>query len=337
MTRWPWVDEDWIAVQSSAVRCALVALAALLVLGAGAAVRLPDLLRLQQEQALVSQALAAEEQAGRRDVAGLQALRAKLIGVQSEVQGALWRLSAGEGVAGLVEHLSRSAQVRGVILERLELLDEIREDLYWRMPMQVQVVGRYGALRHLLDDWLGQVRVLGTGDFQWRQTESEDGLLRLTLQVNAYRAEGEPVMPASLADEPARPLPAAPAGDLFASGGGPGEAGLAGVALGQLRMVGSLARGGERQALLLAGGQVYRVQLGDVLGRNEGRVANIDETTLEVRERLFANGSWHEHSVYLSVGHRRHGEGRDEVGQKLEMAVGADDADPAGFGDSLPW
>lgn len=331
--RWPGVHADWIANQAAGVRWALVLCAALLVLGVGAALRLPSLWLMQQEQGSAAEALLGVEQARRGEMAGLDELRATLAVAERQLQAARWRLSAGEGLAGLMEQLARSAHVHGLLVEQLDLFEDVRKDGYWQTPVQLQVMGRYGALRLWLDDWLGQLRLLDTGDSQWQRIEPDSGLLRLTLQLHAYRADGEPPMPASLADEPARPKPSAPAVDLFARGVAPGEAGLAAIALGRLSMVGSLSRGEDRQALLSAGGHVYRVRLGDALGRNEGRVVGIDETSVEVRERFFASGSWHEHSVFLQLGQGRHGEDRDEVAHKVEMAVGAGIADPAGIGD----
>lgn len=334
--RWPGVDADWIADQAAAVRWALVVLAALLVLGMGAVWRLPEHWRVQQEQDAAAQVLAEGEQARQSEMYELDEVRAALAAAQGRLQAARWRLSAGEGLAALMERLTWSAHVHGLLVEQLDLLDEVRHEGYWQTPLQLQVTGHYGALRLWLDDWLGQVRLLGTGDFQWSRVEPAGERLRLNLQVHAYRADGLSPMPASLADEPARPAPGAPAVDLFAKAVIPGEAGLAGVPLGQLQMVGSLFRGEDRQVLLSVGGQVHRVRLGDVLGRNEGRVVGIDETSLEVRERLFTSGRWQEHSVFLRLGQGRQRGGTDEAGYRLEMAVGAGVADSAGSSDALP-
>lgn len=334
--RWPGVDADWIACQGVAVRWALVVLAALLVLGLGAVWCLPDYWRVQREQDAAAQALTEGERLRWSDMHELEAVRASLAAAEGRLQAARWRLSTGEGVAALMERLTWSAHVHGLLVEQFDLLDEVRHEGYWRTPLQLQVTGHYRALRLWLDDWLGQMRLLGTGDLQWSRVEADGERLRLNLQVHAYRADGDPPMPASLADEPARPAPGAPAVDLFAKAVALGEAGLAGVPLGQLQMVGSLLRGEDRQALLSVGGQVHRVRLGDALGRNEGRVVGLDETSLEVRERLFISGRWQEHSVFLRLGQGRPRGGMDEARYSLEMAVGAGVADSAGIGDALP-
>src|SRR5690606_39115583 len=107
--------------------------------------------------------------------------------------------------------------------------------------------------------------------------------------------------------------------------------GLGGVPLEQIDMVGSLARQGEHQALLLSAGRLHRVQVGDRLGRDEGRVVKIGERQVEVVERLYVSGQgWMERSRNLVLRKRSGGEVRDE--NETGMGAGAGD-DPVGPGD----
>ncbi|MGA9660135.1 MAG: pilus assembly protein PilP, partial [Pseudomonas alloputida] len=112
--------------------------------------------------------------------------------------------------------------------------------------------------------------------------------------------------------------------------------GLVGVPLAQLEMVGSLARGTAREALLMAAGKLYRVRPGDRVGRDQGVVKHIDQRQVEVRERLFMAGVWHERTAFITLAKRLGKEASDPNENVDEIPAGNPAVDPAGFGDALP-
>lgn len=56
----------------------------------------------------------------------------------------------------------------------------------------------------------------------------------------------------------------------------------------QLKMVGIIGAKNRQQALVSAGGQVYRVGLGDYVGKNDGLVVSIDEQQFSFVELVLA-------------------------------------------------
>lgn len=70
-------------------------------------------------------------------------------------------------------------------------------------------------------------------------------------------------------------------------------------------MVGTLGDGGRLQALIRGAGSVHRVQVGDYLGRNHGRIVAIEEGRVEVMEIVpDGEGGWLERPRTLSLPER---------------------------------
>ena len=86
----------------------------------------------------------------------------------------------------------------------------------------------------------------------------------------------------------------------------------------------------------MAAGRLYRVRAGERLGRNHGVVARIDQGQVEVHERLFMAGVWHERTAFITLANRVGKEALNQNEESDEMDVGSPAADPAGVGDALP-
>ncbi len=75
--------------------------------------------------------------------------------------------------------------------------------------------------------------------------------------------------------------------------------------LDSMSMVGSVARGGQPFALLRVDNLLYQVKVGDYLGQNYGRVMNIAETAVTLREIVQDTaGEWIERSASLQLQER---------------------------------
>jgi type IV pilus assembly protein PilP len=72
--------------------------------------------------------------------------------------------------------------------------------------------------------------------------------------------------------------------------------------LDSMSMVGSVVRNGRQFALLRVDNLLYQVKVGDYLGQNYGRVTDIDETQVHIREIVQdAAGEWIERSTNLQL------------------------------------
>ncbi|MFV3316331.1 pilus assembly protein PilP [Pseudomonas sp. NY15374] len=264
--------------------------------------------RLQEVRAAYRQGVASDVeqrkllQAREQQLLALDDAEVALASEAKRLRDARWRLSGGEGMSDLLDQLAVSGRTYGLVFERLDVEEDVEGPGYRQVPLQMQVSGRYAALRPWLDEWLGQLRLLRVTRLQLEPATERPGLLQLHVWVQAFHAGEALPMPASLADEPARPLGRTPALDPFAAWSSRRHTeGLAGVPLEQLEMVGSLSRAGQSQALVRWAGRVYRVAKGERLGREEGEVIKVDQDQVEIRERLFSGGEWQERSSYLTL------------------------------------
>jgi len=72
--------------------------------------------------------------------------------------------------------------------------------------------------------------------------------------------------------------------------------------LDSMAMVGSLMKAGKPTALLKVDNLLYQVSVGDYLGQNYGRIKNITETTVQLREIVQdATGDWVERTASLEL------------------------------------
>ncbi|CAM3649275.1 Type IV pili biogenesis protein PilP [Pseudomonas reidholzensis] len=298
---------DWqgLAERSLAFKVAVPVLAALAVLAAGWVFRLHE---AQQVYRRGIETLRGFDQvhAEKSLLAGqLLPARSALKRGMADLQDARWRLAADEGVSDLLDQLANAAHAHGLLFEQLEVLEEVEAEDYRTTPLQLEVVGSYGALRGWLDQWLGQVRLLRPSSLQLAAVPGRQALLRFRLQVQTYHPGLRLPAALSLADDPARPATQAVHSDPFRPwSSAAGADGLARVPLAQLEMVGSLARDGDYQALLWSAGRLYRLGPGDRLGRDGGVVVRVDEHQLEVLERVFLGGAWQQRTTYLALRNR---------------------------------
>ncbi|MEJ7139034.1 pilus assembly protein PilP [Amphibiibacter pelophylacis] len=77
---------------------------------------------------------------------------------------------------------------------------------------------------------------------------------------------------------------------------------LEGFGLDQITMVGSLMRGGKRYALVQAGGLIYTVEPGQYLGENFGKITEVSETKITLRELVQSDQqSWTQRTATLAL------------------------------------
>jgi len=312
-------------------------LVAVVVSSVGCALRLPALLQQEVREDARRTELNQRHAISASQLAELERLQASVADAERRLQAALWQLAAGESMSDLLERLTVSGHAHGLLVERLEVQEGERQAGFHKVPLELQVVGRYPALRLWLDEWLGQARVLRSGDLHLAGADRQPGLLRLQLRVDAYHAPASMSAPAVLAHIPARAALATPAVNPFAPTATQlAGTGLVGVPLAQLEMVGSLARGVAREALLMASGRLYRVRPGDRVGRDQGVVTHIDQRQVEVHERLFMAGGWHERTAFITLAERLGKEAPDQNENMDEIPAGSAAADSAGVGDAIP-
>ncbi|MBV4489453.1 pilus assembly protein PilP [Pseudomonas sp. RD9SR1] len=328
----------WLAVLSRSRRFRRLApgLVAVALFGLGCAIRLPAVLQQQAQEEVRHAELTEQQAASAAHLAALEQLQVSVTVAEQRLQEAYWQLAAGEGMSDLLDRLAALGHAHGLLIERVVVHEDEQQPGYRKVPLELQVLGRYAALRRWLDDWFGQARVLRSGDLRLAAADGQPGLLRLELRVDTYQALAPTSAPAVLAQVPARAAIVISAIDPFAPGASRlPSAGLASVPLAQLEMVGSLSRGAAHEALLRVAGRLYRVRPGDRVGRDQGVVTQIDQRQVEVRERVFMAGGWHERTAFLTLAKRLGKEAPNQDETIDEVGAGSPAADSTGVGDAV--
>ena len=203
-----------------------------------------------------------------------------------------------------------------------------RQDLHYvEQPIEIRVAGAYHDLGAFLAGLATVDRIVSSHGFVL--DKAADGGLELALQASSYRYRPLPVAVAAtaantdLADlpEPQQPAPfryAADAGrDPFAETADPAlvnfdqESGdsspLAAYELNELRLVGLLRRGQRHSGLILdPSGAVHRVEAGDYLGRNQGRVEQVSAVGVKLLEQGYNfHGATQAREVLLALEEKR--------------------------------
>lgn len=263
-------------------------------------------------QALEKQDMALEQQRLEKveRVASLEARTHSFEVTQQRFAGLLRSLSVASEVPALLEDVARLGAASGLAMDGIVLLDEQPRPLYIEQPLQMAVTGEYHDLATFLSAMAGLSRLVTVHEVALR-TDGE--LLRLDLMAKTYRRTSQGAQP----DESGPPVEQGPRFVYDSSGlrdpfRSPalqtshtrGRLALApdltrprgvleGLAVEQFQMVGTLSRGVQKYALLRATSAVYRLEVGDYLGPNHGRVTAIYDDHVELVE-LFPDerGAW---------------------------------------------
>lgn len=231
--------------------------------------------------------------------------QAQLAAAYKRLAESRWKLAAGGELAGLLEDIAHQGQSHGVFVEQVERLPEVLHEHHIEMPMQLHLRGTYPALAGFAQGLAQLPRLTTSQDFSLlaADLQSPSGL-RMQVQVSAYRsrepstASAEPGFESALV----RPLPTFSRSPFEPTPLMQHRQYLETLALDQFEMIGSLARRQVRFALLRVAGVVHRLQVGDRLGRDNGRVVHIEEQRVEIAEEVYVVGKgWIEQRRTLNL------------------------------------
>lgn len=253
----------------------------------------------QSQQLLIEQADKTER------AQALEPHEAQLAAAYQRLDASRWRLAAGGELADLLEEIAHRGQSEGVFVEQVEVLPEVLHEHHVELPMQFQLRGVYEKLASFAQGLAQLPRLVSVEDFTLLPAQGQGPAgLRLQVQISAYRsrvASSGPA-PSLLEAGPVRPVPDFSRSPFEPSPQMQHRQYLETLALDQFEMIGSLARGQARFALLQVAGVVHRLQLGDRLGRDRGRIVGIEERQVEVAEEVFVAGKgWVERRRTLSL------------------------------------
>lgn len=118
--------------------------------------------------------------------APLGAEQARRDALQADFSALLATLPTGTEVPGLLEDMARAALVHELTVERIELGVELPSELYFELPIEIVLTGRYHRIGAFAGAVAGLSRVVTLHDFEvTRATAGTD--LRMAVLAKTYR------------------------------------------------------------------------------------------------------------------------------------------------------
>ncbi|MDD2059915.1 pilus assembly protein PilP [Pseudomonas sp. GD03860] len=214
-----------------------------------------------------------------------------------------WQLAADGETASLLEAITHQGQQHGVFIEQLELLPEVLQGEHVELPMQLQLRGSYPALAAFTQGLAQVARLITLQDFSLAPVRAQyPAQLRMQLHASAYRSERPGIAPLVAGSAVERPSLDFSRNPFEPAALQQHRQFLETLPIEQFELVGSIARQHTRFALLRVAGVVHRLQLGDRLGRDRGRIVAIEERQVEIVEEVFVAGKgWEERRRTLGL------------------------------------
>jgi type IV pilus assembly protein PilO len=163
-----------------------------LVLGGGYWFFVKDLYTEVERAAEQEQELRQEYERKAYRVANLDRYRQQMVEME-ETFGALVRqLPSDTEVPGLLEDITNTALGSGLDLQEFALQDEVEQDFYVELPINIRVRGTYHELATFVSSVAGLPRIVTLHDFSISRSDGNDELrMQMVAKTYRYRAGGE--------------------------------------------------------------------------------------------------------------------------------------------------
>ena len=292
----------------AAVRISVVLLLTASLLAGGYLWRLRDLRERDARLALEEAELAAELEVLRTSVASLDDYRQRAREIEEPYMRMLRQLPYESEIPALIDEITALGLQFGLNFDSIELAAELDRPHYVEQPIDIRVRGGYHEIGAFFSSVAALGRIVTMHDFSLRELSA--GELELELLARTYRYRPLPEASAGPETAPAvrqspfrlergqaeqfsyaagaRPNPFAP---LVSPGEAGPEAARSGLnpleryALHELRLAGLLKYEQGNVGLLQdPSGTVHRVERGDYLGPDRGRVQRITDLGVELIE-----------------------------------------------------
>ncbi|MYA36116.1 MAG: type 4a pilus biogenesis protein PilO [Gammaproteobacteria bacterium] len=292
----------------AAVRTSVVLLLTSSLLAGGYLLRLRDLQERNARLALEEAELAAELDVLRTRVASLDDYRQRAREIEEPYMRMLRQLPYESEIPALIDEITSLGLSFGLNFDSIELAAELDRPHYVEQPIDIRVSGGYHEIGAFFSGVAALGRIVTMHDFSLRELSAEELELELLARTYRYRplpeASAGPETAQAVRQSPiqleqghaeqfnyaagARPNPFAPLALPGATGpeaARPGLNPLEKYALHELRLAGLLKYEEGNVGLLQdPSGTVHRVERGDYLGPDQGRVQRITDLGVELIE-----------------------------------------------------
>ncbi len=121
------------------------------------------------------------------EAANLDALREQMIEMNDMFTQLLNQLPKDTEVPGLLEDITEIGSANGLEFDEIELLEEITQEFYHELPINIAVTGTYHDLGALVSGIAALPRIVTLHDFLIEPVKQRPGFIRMSIVAKTYR------------------------------------------------------------------------------------------------------------------------------------------------------
>lgn len=140
------------------------------------------------------EAAQAEETTLKRDfekkafeAANLEAYKRQMTEMEESFGALVSQLPSDTEVPGLLEDITNKGELNGLTINTIDLLDEVPQEFYIELPIEINAVGSYHDLGAFISGMAGLPRIVTLHDFDIKAPGSETNMLQMNILAKTYR------------------------------------------------------------------------------------------------------------------------------------------------------
>ena len=125
------------------------------------------------------------------EAANLEAYKRQMVEMEESFGALVSQLPSDTEVPGLLEDITNKGELNGLAIETIDLLDEVPQEFYVELPIQINAVGSFHDLGAFISGMAGLPRIVTLHDFDIDSPGAETNKLKMNILAKTYRYRGD--------------------------------------------------------------------------------------------------------------------------------------------------
>jgi type IV pilus assembly protein PilO len=121
------------------------------------------------------------------EAANLEAYKRQMVEMEESFGALVSQLPSDTEVPGLLEDITYKGELNGLAIETIDLLQEVPEEFYIELPIQINAVGSFHDLGAFISGMAGLPRIVTLHDFDIAAPGAETHQLKMNILAKTYR------------------------------------------------------------------------------------------------------------------------------------------------------
>lgn len=121
------------------------------------------------------------------EASNLDAYKRQMIEMEESFGALVSQLPSDTEVPGLLEDITNKGELNGLVIDTIDLLDEVSQEFYVELPIQINAVGSYHDLGAFISGMAGLPRIVTLHDFDISAPGAETNKLQMNILAKTYR------------------------------------------------------------------------------------------------------------------------------------------------------